>query len=62
MASKVDWVFLNADQTKHEATLPGDVPSTGDGKSYNGRGYVVRYIVGGRTTSPNDLVIATEHQ
>jgi hypothetical protein len=56
-----DWLFLNGDGTKTEATLKEDkVPNPGDGKSHRSVGYVVRYVVIGRTTSPNPFVIATE--
>lgn len=62
MTKEIDWVFLNADGGKDEATLPGAAPNAGDGKSYKNRGYVVRYVVSARITSLNDIVIATEHK
>lgn len=56
-----DWVFLNTDGSKEEATLvETGCPTPGDGKVHNRKGYVVRYVVQGRTTSKNPLVIATE--
>lgn len=57
---KCDWVFLNKDGSKTEATLDGAAPMTGDGKAHNGKGYVVRHVISGRTTTSNDAVIATE--
>ena len=59
--AKCDWVFLNKDDTKDQATLDGAAPSPGDGKVHNGKGYRVRHIISGRSTTPNDAVIATEH-
>ena len=56
-----DWVFLNKDGTKDEATLSGGAPSVGDGKFYNNIGYEVRFVVSDRITSLNDIVIATQH-
>lgn len=57
-----DWVFLNGDGSKVEITLPeGAIPNPGDGKVHSGKGYQVRHVVTGRTTSPNPAVIATEH-
>jgi hypothetical protein len=58
---KCDWIFLNKDGSKDVVTLDGDAPKTGDGKVHIGRGYTVRHVVSGRTTSNNDAVIATEH-
>lgn len=56
----IDWVFLSKNG-KVEATLPEPrTPHTGDGKVHNNIGYVVRHVVSGRTTGPNDIAIATE--
>lgn len=56
-----DWVFLNSDGTKVEATLSEpSIPTPGDGKSHSSKGYVVRYVVTSRASSPNPLTIATE--
>lgn len=59
---KCEWIFLNKDGSKNLATLEGEVPNTGDGKEHGGKGYVVRHVISGRTTSPHDAVIATEHE
>ena len=61
MNMKHDWLFLNVDESKTEATLDGSCPIARDGKIYEEKHYVVRYVVHGRTTVPNDLVIATEN-
>jgi hypothetical protein len=56
-----DWLFLNKDGTKIEATLKeATEPSPGDGKWNNSVPYVVRYVLTGRVTNPNPFVIATE--
>ena len=59
--TECEWLFLNKDKSKEVVTLQGSAPIPGDGKVHNKIGYVVRYVVSGRTTSPNDFVIATEH-
>lgn len=57
-----DWVFLNSDGSKDEATLiEKTLPTPGDGKAHQGKGYQVRHVISGRTTSSNPAVIATEH-
>ena len=57
-----DWVFLNIDGTKDQATLAeAATPSPGDGKLHGAKGYVVRHVITGRTTTANPAVIATEH-
>ena len=57
-----DWVFLNIDGSKLEVTLSEPtVPTPGDGKIHGQTGYHVRYVVSGRTTGVNPIVIATEH-
>ncbi len=56
-----DWLLLRADGSKTVVTLKEDgTPVPGDGKWHDGVGYVVRYVVNGRITSPNPFVIATE--
>ena len=55
-----DWIFLNCDGSKQTATLATDCNSPGDGKFHNGKEYVVKCIVSGRTTSENNLIIAVE--
>lgn len=58
----IKWVFLNNDGSKDQATInEPNVPSPGDGKLNNGKGYVVRHVVDGRTTGPEPIAIATEH-
>lgn len=58
-----DWLFLRTDGSQELATLKENhTPNPGDGKWHSGIGYVVRYVVTGRTTSPNPFVIATEQQ
>jgi len=57
-----DWIFLNLDGTKVEATLSETaIPVPGDGKMHGGKGYRVRHVIDSRTTTPNPAVIATEH-
>lgn len=60
--TKVDWLFLNIDGTKALATTDGPTPMPGDGRFHNGTGYTVRYVISGRISDPNDMVIATENQ
>jgi hypothetical protein len=57
-----DWVFLNSDGSKMEVTLvEQSVPNPGNGKVHQGIGYHIRYVINGATTTPNPIVIATEH-
>lgn len=57
-----DWIFLNRDGSKDEATLTEPaLPNPGDGKVHAQKGYVVRHVITGRTTSNNPAVIASEH-
>ena len=58
--SQCEWVFKNEDGSKEVVILNGKAPSIGDGKAYNGKGYVVKSVISGRTTSPIPRVIATE--
>jgi hypothetical protein len=56
-----DWIFVQLDGTRHEATLPEPIlPQSGNGKQFQGKGYVVRGLITGRTTSPNPMVFAEE--
>jgi hypothetical protein len=55
-----DWVFLHKNGNKDEETRSVSTPNPGDGAVYNGRSYVVRHVISGRTTTANDAVIATE--
>lgn len=56
-----DWIFVNADRTRIEATLQEpDLPQTGNGKVYKNKGYEVVAVVTNRITKPNPTVIAVE--
>ncbi len=58
----IKWVFLNSDGSKEEATInEPKQPSPGEGKNHGVKGYVVRYVIDGRTTSPESIAIATEY-
>ena len=55
------WVFLTADGGRLQEKLQEpSVPAPGDGKWHDGKGYTVRHVVEGRTTSDAPCVIATE--
>ena len=57
-----DWKFLDKDCGKDEVTISEPhVPVPGDGKWHNGKGYTVRIVIDGRTTTPNPAVVATEN-
>ena len=57
-----NWVFLKSDGSKVEVTLAEpSIPIPGDGKMHQEIGYHIRYVVNGASTTPNPIVIATEH-
>jgi hypothetical protein len=56
-----EWLFRNLDGTRDEAFIEGPLPTPGDGKFHNGKGYRVVGILSGRITTPRDFVLADEH-
>ena len=60
---KINWIFLNKDLTINRVVIEQEtMPSAGDGKFYNNKGYTVRVVGNNMITCPDGLVIAEEHE
>lgn len=56
-----DWVFFNLDKSAIHKTIEIDkIPSLGDGKVFDNRGYEVKFIANNLISNSNPVIFAIQ--